>query len=112
MASVSSVSQPRLNLATASPRPCERLRLAPSFLMAGRAAPRLARLMSAWAKQDPTRPHSHLGPVAVDPDLQGRGIGSRLLADYCLRLDRTRMLSYLETDKHETFVSTNASITR
>jgi ribosomal protein S18 acetylase RimI-like enzyme len=55
--------------------------------------------MSAWAKYDPARPHSHLGPVAVDPDLQGRGIGSLLLADYCQRLDQTRMLSYLETDK-------------
>lgn len=69
--------------------------------MAGRAAPRLGRWMSAWAKFDPARPHSHLGPVAVDPDLQGRGIGSMLLADYCQRLDRTRTLSYLETDKPE-----------
>jgi ribosomal protein S18 acetylase RimI-like enzyme len=92
--------------ATADPGHCqpsagERLRLAPTFLMAGRAAPRLGRWMSAWAKYDPARPHSHLGPVAVDPELQGRGIGSMLLADYCQRLDRTRLLSYLETDKPE-----------
>lgn len=92
--------------ATAEPGHCqpstrERLRLAPTFLMAGRAAPRLGRWMSAWAKFDPARPHSHLGPVAVDPDLQGRGIGSMLLTDYCQRLDQTRMLSYLETDKPE-----------
>jgi ribosomal protein S18 acetylase RimI-like enzyme len=92
--------------ATADPGHCqpsagERLRLAPTFLMAGRAAPRLGRWMSAWVKFDPARPHSHLGPVAVDPDLQGRGIGSMLLADYCQRLDQTRMLSYLETDKPE-----------
>jgi ribosomal protein S18 acetylase RimI-like enzyme len=79
----------------------ERLRLAPTFLGAGRAAPRLGRWMSAWAKFDPARPHSHLGPVAVDPHLQGRGIGSMLLADYCRRLDQARMLSYLETDKPE-----------
>lgn len=83
------------------PSPRERLRLAPAFLMAGRAAPRLGRWMWAWAKQDPARSHSHLGPVAVDPDLQGRGIGSMLLADYCHHLDRTGMLSYLETDKPE-----------
>lgn len=81
--------------------PVERLRLLPTFLMAGRAAPRLGRWMSAWARFDPTRPHSHLGPVAVDPDLQGRGIGSTLLADYCLHLDQTKTLSYLETDKPE-----------
>lgn len=92
--------------ATAEPGHCqpstsERLRLVPTFLMAGRAVPRLGRWMSAWARFDPARPHSHLGPVAVDPDLQGRGIGSRLLADYCQRLDQRRMLSYLETDKPE-----------
>lgn len=83
------------------PSPRERLRLAPALLTAGRAAPRLARWQWVWAKHDPARPHSHLGPVAVDPDLQGRGIGSLLLADYCHRLDQTGMLSYLETDKPE-----------
>jgi ribosomal protein S18 acetylase RimI-like enzyme len=83
------------------PSPRERLRLAPAFLMAGRAAPRLGRWMGAWARQDPARPHSHLGPVAVDPGLQGRGIGSMLLADYCHRLDQGVTLSYLETDKPE-----------
>jgi ribosomal protein S18 acetylase RimI-like enzyme len=92
--------------ATADPGHCqpsagERLRLAPTFLMAGRAAPRLGRWMSAWAKYDPARPHSHLGPVAVDPDLQGRGIGSMLLNEYCQRLDQQPLLSYLETDKPE-----------
>jgi len=57
--------------------------------------------MSAWAKYDPAEPHSHLGPVAVDPELQGRGVGSMLLAEYCQRLDQRTMLSYLETDKPE-----------
>ena len=57
--------------------------------------------MSAWAKYDPAEPHSHLGPVAVDPELQGRGVGSMLLAEYCQRLDQRTMLSYLETDKSE-----------
>lgn len=83
------------------PSPRERVRLAPALLMAGRAAPRLARWQLAWAKHDPARAHSHLGPVGVDPELQGRGIGSMLLADYCRRLDQTRLLSYLETDKPE-----------
>jgi ribosomal protein S18 acetylase RimI-like enzyme len=92
--------------ATAEPGHCqlstsERLRLAPTFLIAGRAAPRLGRWMSAWAKYDPAEPHSHLGPVAVDPGLQGRGLGSMLLAEYCQRLDQRKMISYLETDKPE-----------
>ena len=81
--------------------PRERLRLTPTFLMAGRAAARMGRWVSAWASYDPAQPHSHLGPIVVDPDLQGRGIGSMLLADYCDRLDQTGMLSYLETDKPE-----------
>jgi ribosomal protein S18 acetylase RimI-like enzyme len=81
------------------PSPRERLRLVPAFLLTGRAAPRLVRWVSAWAKRDPDRPHSHLGPVAVDPDLQGRGIGGMLLAEYCHRVDQAAMLSYLETDK-------------
>jgi ribosomal protein S18 acetylase RimI-like enzyme len=81
--------------------PRERLRLAPTFLIAGRAALHVGRWISAWARYDPARPHSHLGPVAVDPDLQGRGIGSMLLADYCRRQDQAGMLSYLETDKPE-----------
>lgn len=92
--------------ASADPGHCQpswraRLRLAPSFLMVGRAAPRLIRWVTAWARQDPQREHSHLGPVGVDRDLQGRGIGSKLLADYCGRMDQAGMLSYLETDKPE-----------
>ena len=83
------------------PSPRDRLRLAPPLLMAGRAAPRMGRWLSVWAKHDPERPHSHFGPLAVDPDLQGRGIGSKLLVDYCHRLDHAGLLSYLETDKPE-----------
>lgn len=83
------------------PSPRDRLRLAPAMLMAGRAAPRMARWLSAWAKHDPDRPHSHFGPLAVDPDLQGKGIGTLLLSAYCRQLDGTAMLGYLETDKRE-----------
>jgi ribosomal protein S18 acetylase RimI-like enzyme len=79
----------------------DRLRVAPALVMAGTAAPRMSRWLSAWAKNDPDRPHSHFGPLAVDPELQGKGIGSLLLATYCRRLDDADMLSYLETDKPE-----------
>jgi len=79
----------------------EGVRLAPAMVMAGGAAPRIARWFSAWGKYDPDRAHSHLGPVAVDLDLQGRGIGSLLLTAYCRRLDEAGVLSYLETDKTE-----------
>jgi GNAT superfamily N-acetyltransferase len=83
------------------PSPRDQLHLAPAMMMAGRAAPRAARWMSTWAKHDPDRPHHHFGPLAVDLDLQGRGIGSMLLAAYCRRLDDGGLLSYLETDKAE-----------
>jgi predicted N-acetyltransferase YhbS len=46
-------------------------------------------------------PHSHLGPLAVDTHLQGQGIGSRIMEEYCRRLDATGVLGYLETDKPE-----------
>jgi len=57
------------------------------MVLAGSAAPRMARWLSTWGKHDPYRPHSHFGPLAVDLDLQGEGIGSLLLTTYCRRLD-------------------------
>ena len=55
--------------------------------------------LMGWSKHDPREPHSHLGPIAVEPDAQGRGIGSRLMELYCEDLDRTGAAGFLETDK-------------
>jgi GNAT superfamily N-acetyltransferase len=55
----------------------------------------------AWARRDPREAHWHLGPVAVDAHLQGKGIGSALLAAFCSRMDEIGALAYLETDKRE-----------
>ncbi|MGH3735337.1 MAG: GNAT family N-acetyltransferase [Micromonosporaceae bacterium] len=57
--------------------------------------------MTAWAERDLDEPHVHLGPLAVDADLQGRGIGSLILREHCRRLDQARQVGYLETDKLE-----------
>lgn len=57
--------------------------------------------VSNWSKHDPSEPHSHLGPIAVDPRAQGRHIGSKLMERFCLELDRTGMAGYLETDRPE-----------
>jgi len=57
-----------------------------------------ARLNASWAAVDPKEPHSHLGPLAVDADQRGRGIGSQILARYCQQLDDARLTGYLETD--------------
>lgn len=44
---------------------------------------------------DPIIPHSHVGPIAVLPELQGKGVGSRLMMDYFSRLNGG--VSFLET---------------
>jgi ribosomal protein S18 acetylase RimI-like enzyme len=62
---------------------------------------RVLRWTGEWARRDPAQPHWHLGPVAVDPDLQGQKIGSAMLKDFCAQMDEGSALSYLETDKAE-----------
>jgi ribosomal protein S18 acetylase RimI-like enzyme len=80
----------------------QRLRLTPTVLSLGpRTATRMGSWMKAWADHDPDDPHSHLGPLAVDAHLQGQGIGTVLLTEYCRRLDAAGQTGYLETDKAE-----------
>jgi Acetyltransferase (GNAT) family len=62
---------------------------------------RVATWTAAWARADPTMSHWHLGPMAVAVGLQGQGIGSAMLADFCARIDERSAVSYLETDKPE-----------
>jgi predicted N-acetyltransferase YhbS len=57
--------------------------------------------MRAWDAQHPVAPHSHLGPLAVDAHLQGQGLGSVLLREYCRRVDEAGQAAYLETDRAE-----------
>jgi ribosomal protein S18 acetylase RimI-like enzyme len=81
----------------------EKLALTPRMLAA--VGPvgfvRMVRWTQAWAARDAAGPHWHLGPVAVDAHLQARGIGSRLLTEYCRLLDGALAVGYLETDKPE-----------
>jgi ribosomal protein S18 acetylase RimI-like enzyme len=87
---------------TCQPTAVQRLRLLPTMLgMGPRTAARVASWFSAWAGHDPDEPHFHLGPLAVDAHLQGRGIGSRIMEEHCRRLDAAGDLGYLETDKPE-----------
>jgi len=62
---------------------------------------RVLRWTGEWARRDPTEPHWHLGPVAVDAHLQGHGIGGAMLDAFCNRMDQAHCISYLETDKWE-----------
>ena len=40
-------------------------------------------------------PHSHVGPIVVLPEFQGKGVGSKLMEDYFTRLNGG--VSFLET---------------
>ncbi len=85
---------------TCQPTAGQRLRFLPAMVAMGPGASRRVNSwLGAWAKQDPEQPHSHLGPLAVDAPLQGRGIGSQVMTDYCGRLDAAAEVGYLETDK-------------
>jgi ribosomal protein S18 acetylase RimI-like enzyme len=89
-------------VATCQPTVAQRLRLLPSTLGLGpRTAARVGRWLSSWARHDLSEPHVHLGPLAVDAHLQGRGIGSLIMREHCRRLDDGGHVGYLETDKAE-----------
>jgi len=88
---------------TCQPTMTEKLRLVPLMLAGAGVGPtiRLAAWISRWARHDPKRPHWHLGPVGVERHLQGQGIGSELLREFCRRMDDEHATAYLETDKGE-----------
>ena len=80
----------------------QRLVMFPSLVGLGhRSLSRVGRWTGEWAALDLEQPHSHLGPLAVDAHLRGRGIGSQILREYCRRLDRDQSIGYLETETEE-----------
>lgn len=81
----------------------EKLAMLPILARAGALLrlPRIRRWLRIWARRDPGYDHWHLGPAAVDRARQGQGIGSRLMAALCDRLDDAQGIGYLETDKPE-----------
>jgi GNAT superfamily N-acetyltransferase len=81
----------------------EKLRMMPQLLtgLGARCAVKLLSWLSTWSADDPTAAHVHLGPIGVDPDAQGRGVGRRLMERYCAALDASGKAGYLETDRPE-----------
>lgn len=80
--------------------PAARLRLLGAALGLGPLTARRALTWNrAWAGRDPDEPHVHLGPVAVDRHLRGRGLGGELLGRHVRRLDDDGAVGYLETDR-------------
>jgi GNAT superfamily N-acetyltransferase len=47
----------------------------------------------------PLAPHAYLSLIAVDPEWQGRGLGSLLLEDWLVGIDAQASAGYLETDR-------------
>jgi GNAT superfamily N-acetyltransferase len=91
------VESPRCQL-----RWSRKLAMAPTAISSfGRNLPKAMRWVGEWSMRDPSEPHVHLGPIGVEPALQGHGIGSQMLAVYCEQLDLDGDAGYLETDKPE-----------
>ncbi len=59
-------------------------------------ADRVEQLGAAMDAAHPAEPHEYLWFLGVTPAMQGRGIGSRLLAPVLQRADRNRHPAYLE----------------
>lgn len=81
--------------------PGRRLGLVPAMLRGFGLGPtlRVGSWLSAWAASDERGPHSHFGPIGVDPEVQGQGVGRLLMEHYCSALDRSAVSGFLETDE-------------
>ena len=81
----------------------EKLRMMPRMVsgLGLGSALKVTSWVSTWSRHDPSEPHAHLGPIGVEPEAQGRRVGSMLMEKYCAELDRTGMAGYLETDRPE-----------
>ena len=81
----------------------EKLILAPQmiFSLGWRPTVRVSRWLSTWSAHDLQTEHLHLGPIAVDPVMQGYGIGGKLMEHFCKHLDEVGLDGYLETDRRE-----------
>jgi ribosomal protein S18 acetylase RimI-like enzyme len=63
-----------------------------------RVSQRWSLVFEAVSALHPAGPHAYLGPLGVDPGLQGRGVGSALLSHWLADTDLHGLPAYLETD--------------
>lgn len=83
------------------PRRKETLRMAGAIIVSNPplGAWRIHRWLSAWARNDPSEPHAHIGPLAVSPAWRRRGVGRALMTQCCRRVDAIGAIAWLETDR-------------
>jgi ribosomal protein S18 acetylase RimI-like enzyme len=73
------------------------LRLLPAMLaINGRLLPRWGRALAAMESNHPAEPHYYLPVVGVEPQWQGRGLGTALLRPVLERCDDEKLPAYLE----------------
>jgi ribosomal protein S18 acetylase RimI-like enzyme len=59
---------------------------------------RIARWLAAWARNDPSESHWHIGPLAVVAAYRRQGVGHRMMMHCCRQLDSLAAAAWLETD--------------
>jgi GNAT superfamily N-acetyltransferase len=60
--------------------------------------------VSVMCEHDPDERHIHVGPVGVEPGVQGLGVGAAMLGRIGDLLDAEGEVAWLETDKPENVV--------
>jgi len=60
--------------------------------------PNMQVVLTEFGSRAPAERHWHLGPVGVQADAQGSGIGSLMMTEFCARMDVEGDLAFLETD--------------
>jgi GNAT superfamily N-acetyltransferase len=73
------------------------LRMLPAMVKVfGRHLPRVLRALTVLEGKHPREPHYYLPFIGVEPEWQGRGLGSAVLAPVLQRCDDERMPAFLE----------------